>query len=368
MSDLKKPRYLIYTPTDDILVSESFEHRISCLLDTDHDGFPDQRRTVGDASNGLNRPFGMAFANGFLYVSNVNATRRYLWNAEKCQISGTGEVILTYPSSDMHWTRTIVIPPSADKIYVAIGADSDVNAEYPPLASVQQANINGSNQTTLAYGLRNPVGLSFHPITQDLYVTCNERNDIGDDLVPDFFTRIQQNDFFGWPFAYLTPNLTEPRRCLPNGTSERPDLVALTKTPDVLFQAHLAPLGMQFYTGKQFPDRYRNGAFVATRGSQNRVTAIGNSITFVPFDSVTNRPTGYYEDFVTGFLTNPNESVTFGRPVGLLVLKDGSLIFTDDVNNQTYQVQYNHNPHCYSLASITFLIACNYLSIFIIDS
>ena len=365
MSDLKKPRYLTYTPTGHILVSEPNENRISCLLDIDNDGFPNQRRTFADATNGLNRPYGMAFVNGFFYVSNRYDTRRYLWDSKNCQISGTGEVMITYNSTGPHLTRTIAITPSADKIYINIGSDSNIDPEDPPLATVQQTNINGSNQTTFAYGIRNPVGLTFHPITQDLYITCNERNGLGDDLVPDYFTRIQQDDFFGWPYAYLSSNLTDPTRRLPNGTSERPDLVALTKTPDILFQAHSAPLDMQFYTGKQFPDQYRNGAFAAFHGSDNRAVGTGYKIVFIPFNSATNRPMGYYEDFVTGFLTDPDELKTFGRPVGLLVLKDGSLIFTEDGNNRIYQVQYNNIAHI-NLALITYVITCNCFSIFIL--
>jgi glucose/arabinose dehydrogenase len=364
MSDLKGPRFLIYTPNGDILVSESLENRISCLLDTDNDGFPDERRTFADAANGLDRPHGMAFSNDFFYVGNRYDIRRYIWDSSSDHISGSGTVVMTYQSTS-HWRRTIAIPPSADKIYVTIGSNSNVDPENPPLATVQQANIDGSNITTYASGIRNPSGITIHPITQDIYVTCNERNELGDYLVPDFFTRIRQDDFFGWPYAYLTSNLTEPRRLLLNGTSERPDLVARTKTPDVLFQAHSSPMDIQFYTGKQFPDRYRNGAFVAIHGSVAKTDAIGYTIVFIPFDSATNRPMGYYEDFVTGFLTDPHEPKAFGRPVGLLVLKDGSLIFTEDGNNRIYQVQYKNNVHCYGIASITFLIACNCLSIFI---
>ena len=159
--------------------------------------------------------------------------------------------------------------------------------------------------------------------------------------------------------------MTDPNRRLPNGTSERPDLVARTKTPDVLFQAHFAPLNIQFYTGEQFPARYRNGAFVASHGAQARAVTMGYSIVFIPFDSVTKRPLGYYEDFVTGFLTDPLVPRTFGRPTGLLVLKDGSLIFSEDGNGRIYQVQYNRSALHYSFVSITFFIVCNCLSLFI---
>ena len=205
---------------------------------------------------------------------------------------------------------------------------------------IQQANIDGSNQTTFAYGLRNSIGLAFHPVTNDLYVACQERDLIGDDLVPDFFTRVRQDEFYGWPYAYLSSNLTDPRRRFENGTSERPDLVSITQTPDVLFQAHSAVLDMRFYTGTQFPDRYKNGAFAAFHGSWNKHEGTGYKIIFMPFNKDTNRPVGYYEDFVYGFLTDPSGPYTFGRPVGLLVLKDGSLLFSEDGNNRLYQVQY----------------------------
>ena len=340
MANLTGPRYLTYTPNGDILVTESRANRISYLVDSDNDGYPDQRHTFANATNGLNQPFGMLFINNYLYIGNRDAVRRYQYTNGSRTIEGTGEVIMTY-NSNGHWTRTIVTPPSKDKIYVSIGSASNVDAEALPRASVQQANLDGSNQTTFAFGLRNVIGLAFHPVTNDLYVACQERDRIGDDLVPDFFTRIQQDDFYGWPYAYMSSNLIDPRRCLANGTSENPNLVARTKTPDVLFQAHSAVLDARFYTGTQFPDRYRNGVFAAFHGSWNKNEATGHKLVFIPFDKSTNRPMGYYEDFVHGFLANASASTTFGRPVGLLVLKDGSLLFTDDANNRIYQVQYN---------------------------
>ncbi|CAF3498659.1 unnamed protein product [Rotaria sp. Silwood1] len=339
MSGLTAPRYLIYTPTNDILVSESSIDRISCLVDNDHNGYPDQRLTFADASNGLNYPFGMAFFNGYFYVGNQDAVRRYSWTRGSRRIRGTGQVIMTYPQHG-HSTRTIAISPTGNQIFVSIGSASNVAVESLPRASIQQANINGRNRKTFAYGLRNVVGLAFHPITNDLYATCQERDALGDDLVPDFFSRIRQNEFYGWPFAYLSSKLTDPRRRLSNGTSERPDLVSRTRTPDVLFQAHSAVLDMRFYTGKQFPSPYRNGAFAAFHGSWNRNRGTGYKIIFIPFNRSTNRPMGYYEDFVYGFLTNPSGPDAFGRPVGLLVLKDGSLLFSEDGNNRLYQVQY----------------------------
>ena len=341
-SDLLGPRYMILTPSDEILVSESGANRISCLVDNDGDGYPDERLTFADASNGLNYPFGMVFRNGYFYVANRDATRRYQWTAGSQNITGTGEVIMTYPD-DGHVTRTILITPNGNQILVSVGSQANNAVEALPRASIQQANLNGSDQTTFASGIRNPVGLAFHPTTNDLYVTCQERDGLGDDLVPDYFTRVQQNVFYGWPYAYMSSNLTDPIQRLPNGSSVRPDLVATTRTPDVLFQAHSGVLDMRFYTGTQFPSRYRNGAFAAFHGSWNRDSGTGYKIVFIPFDSNTNRPTGCYEDFVYGFLTDPSGPNTFGRPVGLLVLKDGSLLFTEDGNFRLYLVQYGRN-------------------------
>ncbi|CAF3405982.1 unnamed protein product [Rotaria socialis] len=342
MSGLNMPRYLTYTPSGDILVSEPRMNRISCLIDNDGDGYPDELTTFADESNGLYLPYSMTFANGYFYVANRNITRRYQWTTGSRQISGLGEIVATYEARG-HWTRTVIASPDLDRIYIGIGSATNVDADPLPRGSVQVANIDGSSMVTFSHGLRNPIGLAFHPITKELYVTCQERDELGDDLVPDFFTRIEQNDFYGWPFAYLSPNLTDPRRRLENGTSERPDLVAITRIPDVLFQAHSAVLDTKFYTGTQFPTNYHNGAFAALHGSWNRDIGTGYKIVFIPFDHMTNRPMGYYEDFVTGFLVKPSGPDTFATPVGLLVLKDGSLLFTDDGNNRIYQVQYNNN-------------------------
>ena len=362
MSGLSTPRYMIYTPDGDILVSESAANRISCLIDTNNDSYPDERLTFADASNGLSYPFGMVFVNGYFYVGNRGDTRRYLWTSGNRYINGTGEIVMSYPSSG-HVSRTVHISPDNTRLYVTVGSGSNVNEEPLPRASIQQANLNGSNTITFAYGLRNPVGLAFHPVTNDLYATVQERDGLGDDLVPDYFTRIQQNDFYGWPYAYMSSNLIDPRRILSNGTSQRPDLVAQTRTPDVLFQAHSAVLDMRFYTGRQFPTKYYNGAFAAFRGSWNRNNGTGYKIVFIPFDSSSNRPKGYYEDFVYGFLTDPSGPSTFARPVGLLVLNDGSLLFSEDGNSRLYIIQYSTTSSSSGKITINTFLSIFYLSI-----
>ncbi|WP_366510748.1 sorbosone dehydrogenase family protein [Moorena sp. SIO3F7] len=337
---LDRPRWLALTPTGDILVTETRANRIRLLRDRNGDGVADVKKTFANASNGLNIPFGMAFADQYFFLGNTNAVIRFPYTKGQDQLTGKGQKIADLPGGgyNQHWTRNVVVSPNLNKIYVSIGSRSNVDREPLPRASVQVMNLDGSNQQTFAYGLRNPVGLDFHPITGELYTTVNERDLIGDDLVPDYFTRIRQGEFYGWPYAYLAPHLIDPRQTR-NGQSIKPELVAQTRTPDVLFQSHSAALGLQFYDGQTFPEKYRNGAFVAFRGSWNRNRGTGYKVVFIPFKT-DRRPFGYYEDFLTGFLIDSSGPTTWGRPVGLLVLKDGSLLVTEEANNRIYRIQY----------------------------
>ncbi|MBD1925222.1 sorbosone dehydrogenase family protein [Trichocoleus sp. FACHB-90] len=336
---LDAPRWLTLTPNGDVLVTETRQNRIRLLRDTNGDGVADVNKTFATAQNGVNIPFGMTFAGNNFFLANTGEVRRYPYNAGQQQLNGTGQKIatLTPGGYNQHWTRNVVAAPDGKKLYVSVGSRSNADEEPLPRASVQAMNLDGSNQQTFASGLRNPVGLDFHPTTGELYATVNERDGLGDDLVPDYLTRVQQGEFYGWPYAYLAPNRLDPRQVV-NGKSKRPDLVAKTKTPDVLFQAHSAALGLQFYDGKTFPEKYRNGAFVAFRGSWNRDQGTGYKVVFVPFSN--GRPQSYYEDFLTGFLLNPAQATTWGRPVGLLVLPDGSLLVTEEANDRIYRIQY----------------------------
>ena len=337
---LDRPRWLALTPSGDILVTETRQNRILLLRDTNSDGVADLDKTFASSQNGLNIPFGMAFSGGYFFLGNHNAVRRYPYTQGQAQITGKGEKIADLPGGGyrQHWTRNVIVSPDGQKLYVSIGSRSNVDSEPLPRASVQVMNLDGSNQQTFAYGLRNPVGLDFHPLTGSLYTTVNERDRLGDDLVPDYLTRIRQGEFYGWPYTYLTPNLLDPRQ-VRQGKSRNPQLAVQTKTPDVLFRSHSAALGLQFYDGQTFPERYRHGAFVAFRGSWNRNRGTGYKVVFVPFDS-NGRPQGDYEDFLTGFLIDPSVPTTWGRPVGLLVLPDGSLLITEEANGRIYRVQY----------------------------
>lgn len=339
--NLDAPRWLALTPTGDVLVTETRQNRITRLRDANGDGVAEVRQTFASAQNGLNIPFGMAFTDRYFFLGNTAEVRRFPYTKGQEQLTGTGQKIADLPGGgyNQHWTRNVVVSPDKSKLFVSVGSQSNADAEPLPRASVQVMNLDGKNQQIFASGLRNPVGLDFHPKTNQLYTTVNERDGLGDDLVPDYLTRIRQGEFYGWPYTYFKPNLLDPRHAR-NGNSDRPDLAAKTLMPDVLFQAHSAALGLQFYDGKTFPKRFLNGAFVAFRGSWNRNAGTGYKIVFVPFNAANGRPQGYYEDFLTGFLTDPSGPKTWGRPVGLLVLPDGSLLFTEEANNRIYRVQY----------------------------
>ncbi len=337
---LDRPRWLALTPDGDVLVTETRQNRIRRLRDTNSDGVADVKETFATPSNGLNQPFGMAFAGNSFFLGNTDAVLRFPYQKGQGQLTGTGQSIANLPAEgyNNHWTRNVVTAPNGKTLYVSIGSGTNASEEPAPRASVQVMNLDGSDRKTFASGVRNPVGLDFHPRTGELYTTVNERDGLGDSLVPDYLTRLRSGEFYGWPYAYLSRDRLDPR-LTQNGKSLRPDLVAKTRTPDVLFEAHSAALGLRFYNGKTFPEKYRNGAFVAFRGSWNRSQGTGYKIVFVPFN-VEGRSQGYYEDFLTGFLTDPTVPTTWGRPVGLLTLPDGSLLITEEANNRIYRVQY----------------------------
>ncbi len=343
---LDRPRWLALTPEGDVLVTETRQNRIRRLADTDGDGAADARSTFADAGNGLDIPFGMAFAETdagpAFFLGNTDEVRRYPYTGGA--LDGRGSTIADLPGGgyNQHWTRNVVLAPDGRHLFVSVGSASNADPEPLPRASVQRLALDGSGMTTFAHGLRNPVGLAVHPQTGALYATVNERDRLGDGLVPDYLTRVEEGAFYGWPYAYLAPGNLDPRLS-EDGRSERPDLAAQTVTPDVLFEAHSAALGLQFYDAPEgapsaFPERYRGGAFVAFRGSWNRSRGTGYKLVFVPFEG--DRPSVGYEDFLTGFLTDPSGPTTWGRPVGVLILPDGSLLFTEEMNGRLYRVSH----------------------------
>ena len=332
-------RWLAVTPDGGLLLTHGKGDRISLLRDTDGDGKPDKNETFADKTNKLNLPFGMAFAEGHFLVGNTDAVRRYPWKSGQLKLEGEGTEITKLPGKgyNQHWTRNVVASPDGGWVFVSVGSESNVDAEEAPRASVLKMKPDGSGRTVFAHGLRNPVGLAFHPETQELFATVNERDKLGDGLVPDYLTQVKEGGFYGWPYAYLSPGNLDPRR-MKDGKSEKPELAAKTLTPDLLFESHSAALGLAFPRGEMFPEKYRNGAFVAFRGSWNRNKGTGYKIVFVPF--VDGRPSGHYEDFIKGFLTDPEGPTTWGRPVGVIFLPDGSLVFSEESNGRLYRVTY----------------------------
>lgn len=341
--NLPDVRWMTLTPDGDVLAVQSRQNKINLLQDKDNDGVAEVKEIFGDRNNNLDQPLGMTFAGDSFYVANTGEVLSYDYQPGQLKLEGTGTEItqLTPGGYNQHWTRNIVTSPDGNKLYVSVGSKSNVDPEELPRASVQVMNLDGSDRSTYGYGLRNPVGLDFHPVTKELFATVNERDKLGDNLVPDYFTQVKEGGFYGWPYAYLAPNLLDPRRMQGN-KSEQPELAAKTITPDVLFQSHSAALGVQFYDKQKFPNKYHNGAFVAFRGSWNRDRGTGYKIVFVPFGE-DNRPLGHYEDFLTGFLVNPDGPDSFARPVGLLVMPDGSLLLAEDGNGRIYRIAYNNS-------------------------
>jgi glucose/arabinose dehydrogenase len=326
-SGFQKPRYMVELPNGAVLVSDSIVNGAVHLI------APDKSKKA--LITGLDRPFGMALYKNDLYVAEGTAIKRYPFNAKTMEIGAAEKIIPLDTYGKGHWTRTIAFDKKG-KMYVSIGSASNIDPGDPKdRAAINTYNPDGSGHEVFAGGLRNPVSIRFNPESGKLWTTVQERDGLGDDLVPDFFTEVKPGAFYGWPFAYIGPN-EEPRR-----KGESPELVKKTVEPDVVLSAHASVMDFAFYTGKSFPAKYRNGAFIAYRGSSNRAKRLGYKLVFVPFKN--GRPTGDPEDFLTGFMLGEDSRDVWGRPVGLLQRRDGSLLFSEDANNKIWRVSYSAN-------------------------
>jgi glucose/arabinose dehydrogenase len=336
--NLNNPRWLYITPNGDVLVSESRSNRntspndIILLRDTNKDGTVDTRETF---LRGLNQPLGMLVLNNWFYAGNTDGISRYPYEAGQLQIKDPGQKILDLPAGgyNNHWTRNIISNKDGSKLYVTVGSGSNV-AEHgieneTRRANVLEINPDGTGERIFASGIRNPVGLDWEPVTGALWTAVNERDNLGDDLVPDYVTSVKEGGFYGWPYAYFGPH-EDPRL-----KGQRPDLVAKTLVPDVPVGAHTASLGLAFYTKNEFPQKYYGGAFVGQHGSWNRSVFSGYKVIFIPFS---NGKPGLPEDFLTGFIADENKNEVYGRPVGVTVMNDGSLLVADDAGNTIWKV------------------------------
>lgn len=331
--DLKRPRWLALAPNGDIFVAESEGNRISVLRDKNNDGKVDERFVF---ASDLARPFGMAFWRDYLYVGNTDAVVRFKYKPGQTAAEGAPEKIADLPMNGYreHWTRNLIFNADGSKLYVTVGSKTNVDAGEEPLrAAISEYNPDGTGHRLYATGTRNPIGLAFNPRTKRLWVSVQERDLIGDDLVPDYVTSVTDGAFYGWPYSYIGKN-EDPRR-----KDERPDLVKKTLVPDVLIQAHSAVLGLVFYDAKMFPNEYRGDAFVALHGSWNRSKRTGYKIIRIRFKN--GKPVGGYDDFLTGWMLGEDKPEVWGRPVGLLVLKDGSMLISDDGADKIWRVTYS---------------------------
>ncbi|MEL5993216.1 sorbosone dehydrogenase family protein [Hymenobacter segetis] len=355
---LDSPRWLYVAPNGDVLVAEASTiplsmsrkviaelkldksrslrdhsaNRITLLRDTNHDGTPDLRTTF---LAGLSQPFGMLIIGNNFYVANTDGVLRFPYQPGATKITGSGQRILDLPKGgyNNHWTRNLLAAPDGSKIYVTVGSSSNVQEhgaeEEVRRANILQINPDGTGEKIFASGLRNPIGLQWQPGTGKLWTVVNERDELGDELVPDYFTSVTEGGFYGWPYSYFGQN-EEPRR-----KNERPDLVKKALVPDVALGAHVAALGLTFYDKDAFPTRYRNGAFIGEHGSWNRTRFSGYKVVFVPF---ANGKPGKPEDFLTGFLAGGDTKDAYGRPVGVATLPDGSLLVADDAADKIWRV------------------------------
>jgi glucose/arabinose dehydrogenase len=386
-AELRAPRMMVYAPNGDLFVSSPATNSITVLRDANSDGVfearsvyagtppadppaapapaggqraavpPPAAQPVNPTVNGpllgasapacmppppfnnrgpgtVAAPFGMAFHDGYLYVGNTGSLARFKYTNGDLKAQGEPEKLLDLPTGG-HSTRNVIFNRAGTKMYVSVGSMSNNNAgEDCRRAAILEFNPDGSGYRVFASGIRNPVGLTLQPGTDTLWIAMNERDNLGDDLVPDYATSVKDGGFYGWPYSYIGSNYD------PRYVGAFPELVKRAIVPDVLIPAHSAALGITFYTGTQFPQRYRNGAFVALHGSWNRSMASGYRVAFFP---MTNNKPGPLEDFMTGLVINDGEGGAplerWGRPVGVTVAADGSLLVSDDGSNKIWKIR-----------------------------
>lgn len=332
---LKNPRWTYVAPNGDVFVAESntkkSADRITLLRDVNKDGKPEIKEIFME---NLKQPLGMLVLKNYFYVANTNGVFRYPYKGGETKITSKGEKILDLPAGgyNNHWTRNLLANADGSKIYISVGSASNVADhgmdEEKRRANILEINPDGSGERIYASGLRNPVGMDWAPGSNVLWTAVNERDKLGDELVPDYVTSVKEGGFYGWPYAYFGKN-EDPRR-----KGERSDLVAKTLVPDVPLGSHTASLGLAFYDKTQFPAKYQNGAFIGQHGSWNSSKLTGYKVVFIPFKN--GKPAGKPEDFLTGFIES--EKKVYGRPVGVTVMEDGSMLVNDDSAGTIWRV------------------------------
>lgn len=340
---LDSPRELKTAPNGDLFLAESEAGVIKVFRGTSSAGKAQQTEVF---ATGLKQPFGIAFyPEGpdpqWVYIANTDSVVKFPYRNGDLKARGAQQVVVAeLPGGGRlrgggHWTRDLAFSKDGKKMFVSVGSHSNVDdpdthpAEYHR-ADILEFNPDGSGLRVYAYGIRNAVGMAVDPTTGELWASVNERDDLGDDLVPDYITHIQQGGFYGWPYYYMGGH-PDPRL-----QGKHPELKDKVITPDVILQPHTASLQMLFYEGNQFPAEYRGDVFAAQHGSWNKARRVGYEVIRVPLKD--GKATGDYEDFLTGFVT-PDGHV-WGRPVGIAVGKDGSMFVSDDGSNSIWRISY----------------------------
>ena len=336
---LEHPRRTYVAPNNDIFVVESDDakksaNKITMFRDKDQDGVPDEKYSF---LKNLNQPYGMLVMGDWFYVANVDGVVRFPYKEGQNAIDKKGEDVYALPAGgyNHHWTRNMIAGPDNKKIYITVGSSSNVGEhgmeKEERRANIIEINPDGSGERIYASGLRNPVGVDWNPITGELWAAVNERDKIGDNLVPDYVTSVKDGGWYGWPYSYYG-DIKDPRWA----NDPHNELVEKAIIPDVPVGAHTASLGLTFYTHEAFPEKYQNGAFVGQHGSWNRSNFAGYKVVFIPFDEngIPQEP----EDFLTGFIASDDSSQVYGRPVGVTTLPDGSLLVNDDDGNTIWRV------------------------------
>jgi glucose/arabinose dehydrogenase len=359
--DLQHPRWLYLLPNGDVLVAETnappraggnkgfrdwvtgmfmkragsageSANRITLLRDTDNDGVADFRSALLE---GLNSPFGMALLDNNLYVANTDAIVRFHYNPGDTKITSSGIKITDLPGGPInhHWTKNIIASVDGSKLYATVGSNSNVAeagmAAEEERAAILEVDISTGKRQIYASGLRNPNGLAWHPTTGELWTVVNERDELGNDLVPDYLTSVKKGGFYGWPYSYFGQHIDE--RVQP----QNPDLVKRALVPDYALGAHTASLGLAYSAENSLSSGFENGMFIGQHGSWNRKPRSGYKVVFIPFDG--GKPSGAAPvDVLTDFLSIDGEA--YGRPVGVILDNTGALLVADDVGNLIWRV------------------------------
>lgn len=363
---LAHPRWLYVLPNGDVLVAETnappkpedskgvrgwfmkrtmkkagagvpSANRITLLRDANNDGVAESQITFLE---GLRSPFGMALVGDQLFVAETDALVRYPYRVGDTRITAPGTKVTDLPAGPLnhHWTKNVVASADGSKLYVSIGSNSNVAEngieKEEGRAAIWEVDARTGNHRVFASGLRNPIGLAFHPVSGQLWTTVNERDELGNDLVPDYMTQVRDGGFYGWPYSYFGQNVDE--RVKP----QRPDLVAAAIRPDYALGAHTAAMGLAFGPAPGLPEQFQEGAFVGLHGSWNRMPLSGYKVIFVPFRGA--MPSGEPPvDVAMGFVDSAGKAM--GRPVGVAIDKSGALLVADDVGNTVWRVSTNRN-------------------------